>query len=67
MFIIIKDGRQHGYKYVCPKCTSVYIATHDEEKRYSSGTIYTSCPVCGEACVTAQTSKEIDCSDIVKP
>lgn len=67
MFIIIKDGRQHGYRYVCPKCTSVYVATHDEEKRSSQNVVYTACPVCGKDYVWAQTSQEVDCLELVKP
>lgn len=67
MFIIIKDGRCYGYKYTCPACTSEYIATHNEEKRTPQNVVHTTCPVCGKDHVWAQTSKEINCSDIVKP
>ena len=31
MMFILRDGRNYGYKYTCPDCTSQYIATHDED------------------------------------
>lgn len=66
MIIVIKDGRLHGYKYTCPTCTSEYIATHNEEHRTSQGSIYTTCPICGKTLVWANTTCEIDCSNLLK-
>ena len=66
MFIIIKNGRNFGYKYSCKRCRTVYVATHNEESCTSSGCIYTTCPVCNAPVVWADMTKEVDCSEYIK-
>lgn len=66
MMFILRDGRNYGYKYTCPECTSQYIATHDEEHQTSNGSIYTACPICGKEIVRADTSKDVDCTKLVE-
>lgn len=67
MIIIVRDGRQFGYKYTCSKCTTQYVATHDEEHRTTGGAerIYTYCPICGKM-AWANTSEDIDCSEVIE-
>ena len=66
MFIIIKNGRNFGYKYSCKQCRTVYVATHDEESHTSAGNVYTVCPMCNAPVVWADMTKEVDCSKYAK-
>ena len=66
MLIVIKNGRNFGYKYSCKRCKTVYVATHNEESHTSAGYVYTVCPVCGAPVVWADMTKEVDCSEYVK-
>ena len=65
MIVIIKDGRNFGYKYSCRRCRTVYFATHNEESHTSSGLAYTICPVCNAPVVWADMAKEVNCSDFI--
>ena len=65
MFVIIKDGRNFGYKYSCRRCRTVYVATHNEESHTSAGLAYTICPVCNAPVVWADMAKEVNCSDFI--